>query len=587
MSTPSVQSDIYPPELRYRASGSSTGIAAMVLAIVVVLSLAAHAALAWWLGVQPIGYVNISDMLAVREPVRIKRATSDFMLTPPAEQGAVTQAVDLSMVSEALLEEKSALPQEAPSLETVMREVDPLEDAGQPEPAKIEPTLFEVSQDSLALLQIGKPAELEVAMGQGGFGEGLGRGEGTPRRGAEASSELLRQAGLSDARVPEPLAIESPKVTLPEPKVVEQMVDIPLSATPMDFAAMGLKGTEQLEIPEHLDDDFDYVVTRQPGAMGEAGYFKVEIVPKRSLRRLETMPKDVVFIIDTSASIPQDWVEQMVAGVKFALGSLNPGDRFNIMMFSEQPRLFSESIQPATQANFERALRFLDDAASSGATDVNAALSRLLTRDLNQQRVYNLVLLSDGLPTRGVMDTRDLINIITRDNDLNASIYCVGIGPRANRELLDFLAYRNKGFSVFVEDRRRVATEIRELMSRLRFPLIKDVAFNVAGLDASTVFPKDLPNIHQNERFAIYGRYLQPDTFTIRMTGQTAGGKPVDFSFTRSLNEAMLSRMPLNRDWAFWKLHHLYSEIIRQGQTPALMRQIEELKRRYGVKTLY
>lgn len=587
MSDSSAQFDSNTAEAPIRMVASGNGVAAVALVFVVVVSVAIHAALAWWLGLQPIGYVNVSDMLAVREPVRIKRATSDFMVTPPAEQGSGSEPIDLSVVSEALLEEKTALPQEAPSPETPMREVDPQEQAGQPETAKFEPTLFEVSQESLSLLQIGKPAELEVSTGQGGFGEGLGRGDTSAGTGAATSSKLLQQAGLSGARVPEPLAIEPPKLTLPEPRVVEKMVDLPLVATPMDFAAMGLKGTEQLEIPEHLDDDFDYVVTRQPGRVGEAGYFKVEIVPKRSLRRLETMPKDVVFIIDTSASIPQTWVEQMVAGVKFALGSLNPGDRFNIMMFSERPRLFSEQIQPATQANFERALKFLDDAASSGATDVNAALSRLLTRDLNQQRVYNLVLLSDGRPTRGVMDTRDLINIITRDNDLNSSIYCVGIGPQANRELLDFLAYRNKGFSVFVDDRRRVATEIRELMSRLRFPLIKDVAFNVAGLDAATVFPKDLPNIHQNERFAIYGRYPQPQTFTIRMTGRTAGGKAVDFSFSRSLNDAPLTVTPIDRDWAFWKLHHLYSEIIRQGQTTPLMQQIEELKLRYGVKTLY
>ena len=357
-----------------------------------------------------------------------------------------------------------------------------------------------------------------------------------------------------------------------------------------DFTAIALKSTEQLDIPEHLDEDFDYLVTKFTPARGQ-GYFKVEIVPRRSLRRLETMPKDVVFVIDTSASIPQAWVTQMTLGVKFALGSLNPQDRFNIMMFSEQPRLFREQITSATPANLDAAVRFLDNVESAGATDMNAAVSRLLTRDLSTQRVYNLVLISDGKPTRGVMDTRDLINIITRDNDLNASIYCVGVTEEPNRELLDFLAYRNKGFSVFADDRRRVATDIRELMSRLRFPLIKDVSFNVAGLDSDEVYPANLPDVHQAEHFAIYGRFGSPATFTFQISGHTAGGKAVDFTFTRSLAQApeasRADGVAMARDWAFWKLHHLYSEIIRQGDTPALRRAIEQLKEQYGLKTLY
>ena len=562
------------------------GSVATVLVVMLVISAVAHIGLILGLSAQPIGYVNLSDLLAVRTPVRVKRATQDFLQSPTSEAGQDEAGLDLSAVSEALLQGKSALPEDVAELDIAMRETIDQADAGQPEIARFDHREFTVADEDLQLLEIGRPTELLIEHGRGGFG-GTSKGYAAAGSGGAKSAALLQQAGLPGGRIPEPIESDTPPLAMPEPKVVKQMIDIPLAPAAMDFASIALKDTENLELPEHLDDDFDYLVTRQPSVGNEAGYFKVEIVPRRSLRRLKTMPKDVVFLIDTSASIPQTWVQQMVAGVKFALGSLNPGDRFNIMMFSDRPRLFSQTIQPATNQSLERALKFLDDAESAGATDVNAALSRLLTRDLSQQRVYNLVLISDGRPTRGVMDTRDLINIITKDNDLNASIYCVGVGPRVNRELLDFLAYRNKGFSVFVDDRRRVATVIRELMSRLRYPLIKDVTFNVAGLDAATVFPTHLPNIHQSERFAIFGRYQQPVTFTFQISGRTAGGRAVDFTFTRNLADAPRSQTTLSNDWAFWKLHDLYSQITQQGQTPTLMRQIEQLKQRYGIKSVY
>ena len=43
----------------------------------------------------------------------------------------------------------------------------------------------------------------------------------------------------------------------------------------------------------------------------------------------------------------------------------------------------------------------------------------------------------------------------------------------------------------------------------------------------------------------------------------------------------------VSQTWAFWKLHHLYSEVIRTGEDPQLLHQIEMLQNQYGLQTLY
>ena len=68
--------------------------------------------------------------------------------------------------------------------------------------------------------------------------------------------------------------------------------------------------------------------------------------------------------------------------------------------------------------------------------------------------------------------------------------------------------------------------------------------------------------------------------------GRGADG-PVDFTFNRDLERAPIGDRAIARDWAFWKLHHLYSEVLRRGETPGLQRQIDELGERYDLKTLY
>lgn len=361
---------------------------------------------------------------------------------------------------------------------------------------------------------------------------------------------------------------------LPRPKL-----DVPVAAK--------LPPTN-IQSTEHLDDDFDYVLSVLDPVNPQRGYLRVDITPRRTLQRLRTMPKDVVFLVDTSLSIPQEWVDSVAAGIRDSLSTLNPEDRFNIVMFNQTARFFSEKgIAPATEANLAAAAEFLKHARAAGMTDVNQALTRLLVRDVAVERVYDLVLISDGKPTLGVMDTRDLINLITRDNDLAASIYCVGVGVEPNHQLLEFLAYRNRGFCVYANFEKKAATVIRDLMGRLRYPIIKDVHADVAGIDPAEVYPRDLPNIHQGQTFSIFGRWDTADRFTMRISGKN-GSKPVDLTFTRDLAQGLKGEKKMAAEWAFWKLHNLYNQLITEGvNVPAVKAQIEALRKEYGLKTVY
>jgi Mg-chelatase subunit ChlD len=364
----------------------------------------------------------------------------------------------------------------------------------------------------------------------------------------------------------------------------------------LDFLGFAEIDPEDFEPPERLDNDFDYRVSRyEPGgtkaanaaaAPGDDGYFRVQITGKRSLRKLATMPKDVVFMVDTSRSIPQRTIDQIVAGIQQSIRTMNRGDRFNLVFFNDQVRFFAAEPVEASRENLDRAERWVRNVRARGQTDVNLALRQLLRRDLEPGRVYELILISDGRPTLGVLDTRELINLITRENDLAASIYCVGIGRGQDNRLLDFLAYRNKGFSISIDSRRDIAAEMTALMSRLRYPIVQDVQVRFAGQGMDEVYPLTLPNIHQGESFEVFGRFDEPGPFTVQITGRSAGNA-VDLTFRADLRQAEAADRAVAEGWAFWKLHHLYSEIIRLGERADLLAAIRQLRQRYRLETLY
>lgn len=570
---------------------------AIMLTIGIVVSVLVHVGVGAVALHKPIGYIDPADLAGDRQSVRVKRATYDLVLPSEPVPGNIPGSADgpaeksiQDLSRDLLLQSPALLPDAAfePTLEMRTPEEKPATPMS--EELAIALPGFELPSDLLERLNARSPVS-DVDPGGAAFetyaggsvklagdllaaGDGMGPGVASTSGSADGLDAAVMAATGLDLGLDGAMADSGDgsvdKIRLPIDDLLAPPIELPLELRP----------------PQSLDDDFDYLLRRYDEA-GQPGWFEIEVVPQRSLRKLRAMSKDVVFLVDTSSSLPQATVDQAVRGVRDALGTLNEGDRFNIVLFNERVRFFSpDRPHPATQANLVKAGDFLRVAKAEGYTDVNTALSRLLQRDTDADRVYNLVLISDGQPTRGVIDTRDLINLITRDNDLSASIYCVGIGRRPDRELLNFLAYRNKGFCLFEIDSQRTAATVVDLLSRIRYPLIKDVRLNIVGLDPSTVYPRDLPNIHQNQRFDVFGRYVVPGQFTMRILGRGADG-PVDFTFNRDLERAPVGDRAIARDWAFWKLHHLYSEVLLRGETPALQRQIDELGERYDLKTLY
>lgn len=596
-----------------------------VLLLAAGISVGGHAGalLAAW--DRPMGYV---DPAALRSPPRettLRRATVDEFL-PPGEEGLeagmelehdAADEPDPSELTRDLLEDVP-IPDRVIELEVRMRELA----ERPPEEAMSEVSLdlpaFELDESVLAELAGGRPADMAYGEASGfegqratlggteegrlrardllgdagradgredagGDGEGEGGADEGNGNGAGGAGVLDRSPGGRTGFDPElllPGSVRGGDATNAKPPDPEPLLSLP-------------ELDEEAAEPEPLDEDFDYTLTRYRPAPGwfnrevGDGYFRIDAIPRRSLQKLEAMPKDVVFLVDTSSSLPQQWVDAAIRGVEASLASLNEGDRFNVVLFNEAPRLLSDREPiPANRESIERAKKFLRQAESRGYTDVNAALRRLLVRDRDRKRVSYLVLISDGRPTRGVMDTRELINLITRDNNLAASIYCVGVGEKQDRELLDFLAYRNKGRSVFVDELDRTRIVIADLLSKLRYPLIRGASFSVLGVDAERVYPKALPNIHQGQRLSIFGRYEKLTTLTMRITGMGFEG-PVDFLFSLDLAKAREGEPSLAGDWAKWKLHHLYDRVLREGRTEELVREIRRIEREYDLRTLY
>ena len=71
------------------------------------------------------------------------------------------------------------------------------------------------------------------------------------------------------------------------------------------------------------------------------------------------MPREVIFIVDTSGSMHGVSISQAKRAVHLAIKALKPEDRFNVIEFNSSTNaLYSQTVQ-ASSANVGKALKFV------------------------------------------------------------------------------------------------------------------------------------------------------------------------------------------------------------------------------------
>ncbi len=161
---------------------------------------------------------------------------------------------------------------------------------------------------------------------------------------------------------------------LPEPEVVAPAKPsdaIPLQPVEREVATSNAEEALKQDAPkfQFMDDMLDMILDTYVPPGEEKGYFRLRIVPKKG-EDIPVLPKDVTLVIDASRSIQQRRLDGSVQGVNAIINALRPEDRFNIVVFRENPSFFQEGLVLASPEVKAAAQSFLTGMESKGETDV-------------------------------------------------------------------------------------------------------------------------------------------------------------------------------------------------------------------------
>ena len=342
-----------------------------------------------------------------------------------------------------------------------------------------------------------------------------------------------------------------------------------------------------------LDDRLSVSVeSLRPANDPDHVYFRIDIAP-RDAAALPDIPRDIVFVQDTSISLNQS-LEHCRPAIRAALRTLRPTDRFNICAFSTTNRfLVADGWLSPSPESFALADGFLDSLVSGGDTDLFGSMQDILSLPRDPNRAAIAFVLSDGEITAGEL-SRDsaVIGAFARLNNGEVSVFTIGVGRRSQAFLLDMLSFCDRGGNTAIVGRhgprdtgRDIGPTIAAVFGSIGQPVLSNVRFNFNVASRAEVYPTLTSNLYRGRPLRLYGRLPADEpSFAFRAHGD-ANGEKYDMLFDIDLRDASVAKAAptLPTEWATQRMYDLVAEYARR-EDPALLGEMVRLGTQFGIR---
>ena len=223
------------------------------------------------------------------------------------------------------------------------------------------------------------------------------------------------------------------------------------------------------------------LLTHRPSP-GEPGYFLLLLSP-RGAPEAQNVPRDLVVVLDTSGSMDREKLRQAKAAVIHALDSLSSDDRFALIAFATTPTSFREQLVESTAPNLHDAREWVEKLRSEGGTDISAALEAALKlrTDKPAGRTFQVVFLTDGLPTVGTTEPNKILELVGRQAGEGTRIYTFGVGDDVDTQLLDSLAEKTRASSTYVRPDENLESKVSAFTAKIQRPVRTNLELAVRG----------------------------------------------------------------------------------------------------------
>ncbi|HEV3084389.1 MAG TPA: VIT domain-containing protein [Gemmataceae bacterium] len=337
------------------------------------------------------------------------------------------------------------------------------------------------------------------------------------------------------------------------------------------------------------DKDIGFTTLMQRPISSEKGFFLAMISPRLEMSKSQTIPRDMVMVLDTSGSMRGPKMDQARRALKYCLSNLNPGDRFGVMNFATTVNRYRDSLVDSSSEQVEQAKKWVDALEATGGTAINDALAAALEmRGSDSSRTLTIVFFTDGMPTVGETNVdRIMKNVMTR-NTANTRIFTFGVGDDVNATFLDQLAEQTRAVSTYVRPAEDIEAKVSSLYTKISHPVLANLKLTASNdVRLEEIYPPQLPDLFHGGQLVVLGRYNGKGPAAITLNGMV-GSEPRNFVYELTFPDKTKDEKGfVEHLWARRKVGYLLDQIRANGESKELVQETVALAKKYGIATPY
>ncbi len=249
---------------------------------------------------------------------------------------------------------------------------------------------------------------------------------------------------------------------------------------------------------------------------GERYYALLMLMPPAAAVE-QRLPREVVFVLDTSGSMAGASIRQAREALELALARLAPEDRFNVIEFNSTSHALFPQAREASAAQLERAIAWVRSLQARGGTEMAGALHVALDGGDAGDRVRQVIFLTDG----AIGNEEQLFRLI--DARLGASrLFTVGIGSAPNSHFMRRAAELGRGTFTYIGRIDEVGEKMAALFAKLETPVLKGITLHWPEAARVEAWPASIPDLYAGEPLVVSAA-LEHLEGELRVSGVRAG----------------------------------------------------------------
>jgi Ca-activated chloride channel family protein len=288
------------------------------------------------------------------------------------------------------------------------------------------------------------------------------------------------------------------------------------------------------------------------------------------------LPRETIFIIDTSGSMSGSSIVQAREALLLALDKLQPTDRFNVIRFSDKASSVFPDAVPASRAALEKARGFVSFLYADGGTEMLPALEIALRKPAPGGLVPQVIFATDGQ----LQDEGKVVQFLNANLGVRR-LFPVAIGSAPNAALLRRLAALGRGSFTQIADTGNVAPAMAALFAQLDAPMLQRIEVRWSDPSAEA-WPARAPDLYLGEPLVLTARSRDAGG-PVSVSG-SRGDSTWEDSFPKA---GKLKGAGIDKLWARRKIQGLTDSLQEGADAGEVRRAIVELGIRHHLVTDY